>query len=379
MPFTRPTLTELRDAASTDITTSGLPNADGLLRMSVLRVLAWVQAGLAHLHYGYLDWIAHQSVPFTADDEYLEAWSAIVGVGRNPATAATGSATFTGTPTTPIPSGTLISRSDGYTYATTASGAIGGGGSVTVPIVAWSTALGVPATGSSGNAVDASPLTIASPISGITSLGVAETAITGGAEAESDDSLRDRMLAAFANPAHGGSAADYVAWARDVSGITRAWCSRVGAGAGTVVVYVMLDIAQAAFNGFPQGTNGVATAEPRIAPTATGDQLAVANAVFPLQPVTALVYVYAPAAQPLNFSIVGLTPDTAPIRADIAVALKDLLVRKGSPLADIAVASSDVEAAILAVAGVVSFSLGGSWPITPAFGSLLTVGTITYT
>lgn len=378
MPYARPTLTELRDSAVADITASDLPNADGLLRRSVLRVMAWVQAGLAHLHYGYLDWISLQSVPFTATDEYLEAWAAIPGITRNPATAAAGSATFTGTPTTPIPSGTLITRADGYTYATTALGTIPGGGSVTVPIVAWSISLSIPATGPDGNADDATPLTIANPISGVTSAGVAETAITGGADQETDASLRDRMLAAFANPAHGGSAADYVAWARGVSGVTRAWCSRLGAGAGTVVVYVMLDVAQSAFNGFPQGTDGVATDEPRVAPTATGDQLAVADAIFPVQPVTALVYVYAPDAQPLNFSIIGLTADTAPIRAAIAVALKDMLVRKGSPLADVAVAESDAEAAILAVPGVVSFSLGGSWPVTPAFGSILTVGTITY-
>jgi len=378
MPWPRPTLTQLRADAISDINSSDLPNADGLLRRSVLRVLAWVMAGLAHLHYGYLDWISRMAVPFTAAAEWLEAWAALPGITRTAATAATGSATFSGTPTTPIPAGTLMARGDGYTYQTTASGTIGGGSTATVPIVAWSTSLAAPATGSDGNADASTPLTISNPIAGVTSVGAAAGAITGGAEAESDDSLRDRMLAAFASPAHGGSAADYVAWARAVSGITRAWTSRNGVGPGTVVVYVMLDVAQSAHNGFPQGTNGVATEETRDPGTATGDQLTVANAIWPLQNVEALVYVLAPVAQPLAFSIIGLDPDTAPIRAAIAVALADLLVRKGSPLADIAVAQSDVDAAILAVDGVVSFSLGGSWPVTPAAGSLLTVGVITY-
>ena len=54
-----------------------LPNADGFLRRAVLRVLAWVQAGLAYLHYGYLDWISLQSTPFTSTGEYLEGWAAM--------------------------------------------------------------------------------------------------------------------------------------------------------------------------------------------------------------------------------------------------------------------------------------------------------------
>ena len=69
MPFARPTLTALRNAAIQDITTSGIPGLDGLLRNAVLRVLAWCMSGLAYSVYGYLDWIARESVPFTATDE----------------------------------------------------------------------------------------------------------------------------------------------------------------------------------------------------------------------------------------------------------------------------------------------------------------------
>ena len=69
MPFARPTLTALRNQAVEDITSSGVPGLDGLLRNAVLRVLAWVMSGLAYSVYGYVDWIARQSVPFTATDE----------------------------------------------------------------------------------------------------------------------------------------------------------------------------------------------------------------------------------------------------------------------------------------------------------------------
>ena len=75
-----------------DIGASGVPGLDGLLRNAVLRVLAMVMAGLAYGVYGFIDWISREAVPFTATDEYLEAWAA---TGRHPAqeldAAATGS------------------------------------------------------------------------------------------------------------------------------------------------------------------------------------------------------------------------------------------------------------------------------------------------
>ena len=73
MPFQRPTLTQLRQQAAADFT-SNLAGADGLLRFSNLLVTSTVLAGMANQHFGYLDWIAMQAVPFTSTDEYLLAW-----------------------------------------------------------------------------------------------------------------------------------------------------------------------------------------------------------------------------------------------------------------------------------------------------------------
>ena len=61
MPFARPSLTALRNQAIEDISTSGVPGLNGLLRNAVLRVLAWVMAGLAYSVYGYIDWIARKA------------------------------------------------------------------------------------------------------------------------------------------------------------------------------------------------------------------------------------------------------------------------------------------------------------------------------
>ena len=81
-----------------DITASDLPNADGFLRRAVLRVIAWVLAGFAYLHDGYLDWISLQSTPFTATGEYLEGWAALAPtpVLREAPTFASGPASWPG-------------------------------------------------------------------------------------------------------------------------------------------------------------------------------------------------------------------------------------------------------------------------------------------
>lgn len=74
MPYARPTLTQLRQQALQDVLDGGIPGVSAVLRFSVLYVLSMTLAGLAWLHYGYLDWIAKQAVPWTATDEWLAAW-----------------------------------------------------------------------------------------------------------------------------------------------------------------------------------------------------------------------------------------------------------------------------------------------------------------
>jgi uncharacterized phage protein gp47/JayE len=357
-----------------DITASGLPNADGFLRRSVLRVLAWVQAGLAYLHYGYLDWISRQSTPFTATDEYLEGWAALAPtpVLRKAPTPACGSATWAGVALTPLPVGTLCSRSDLSQFVTTAAAVVGSGGTVTTTIQAV-------VAGSASNTDAGAPLTLSGVVAGIVSLGAAAGPLTGGADLETDAALRTRMLESYAAPPHGGDQADYVTWALAVPGVTRAWCSPTGFGAGTVIVYFMMDVAEAVYGGFPQGSSGVAAAETR-AVAATGDQLAVANYIFPLRPVTALVYAVAPQPQLQNFTLSGLTAISTAQRSQIASALASLFVTIDSPLGAASVQQSDCEAAMAAIGGLPSFSivLPASWPLASPIGYVFILGTITY-
>lgn len=77
MPFTRPTLTELIDRVITDISSRVTGVDSAVLRRSLLGVIGQSEAGAAHMLYGYLDWIAKQSIIDTAEKEHLERWAAI--------------------------------------------------------------------------------------------------------------------------------------------------------------------------------------------------------------------------------------------------------------------------------------------------------------
>jgi uncharacterized phage protein gp47/JayE len=379
MPFPRPTLSALRARIAAFIN-SAIPAGAALLRYSNMGIIGDVVAGSESELYGYLDWIALQSVPFTATGEYLEAWAALKGVTRKQATAAIGSALFSGTNGSVLPAGTVLQRADGVTYTVNANQTVSGS-TVTVAITAT-----VP--GASGDAPNATPLTLASGVSGITSTGAASGPLTGGADVETDAALRSRMLVIYAAPPQGGDADDYVEWALGVPGVTRAWTKALTSGAGTVGVFFMMDVSEAAFNGFPQGTNGVAAAETRDT-AATGDQLAVANAIYLLQPVTALVYAIAPVANPIALTINGIAGASTAVKNAISAAITAALLVGASPGGTTNL--SAIEAAIAGVAGTAGFVItlvtcphgtvvpGATGNVTASAGYLNTLGTITYT
>ncbi len=385
MPYPRPTLTTLRAQVLQDINAAQITDQNGvvliaLLQKAVLRVLANATAGMSYEHYGYLDWIAQQAVPWTATEEFLDGWANLKGVYRQAATPTQGTVTFPGTNGTPIPAGTALTRSDG-TGLTTTAGASVSGTSVTVTVVAT-------VAGSAGNFDAGTQFSLSNPIGGIIGASTASTQTVPGTDVQTDDSLRTEMLAAYAAPPQGGDRQDYVEWALAVPGVTRAWVNPNGMGAGTVVVYVMLDTAEAAAGGFPQGTNGVAANEPRAA-AATGDQLTVANAILSEQPVTALVYVCAPEAAAQNFSITGLgAANTAANQALMTTALQEMFVQLGnvggtvnpeSGAAWPSIQPNDWYGALQAITGLSNFDVvTPAAPITVAAGQLPVLGTISF-
>ncbi|MEG3347604.1 baseplate J/gp47 family protein [Novacetimonas sp. GS1] len=323
MAYPRPTLSQLRQQALQDVISGGIPGVTAVLRFSVLYVLSMVLAGLTWLQYGYIDWVSLQSVPWTATDEFLAGWGTLKGVYRKGASAASGTATFPATGTAVIPAGTELILLGGATATASADSVTSGG----VTTVSWTAST----TGAGGNVAVGTTVTLSSPVAGIQTSGTVAAITQSGADVEDEDDYRTRVIDAYQAQGQDGKRQDYVDWAEAVSGVTRAWCLPNGMGDGTVIVFFMMDEANAATGGFPVGTDGCATGENRYT-TATGDQLTVANAILPDQPVTALVIASAPVAQPTDFAITDLgTGNTTANQAAITTALADMFRRLSSP------------------------------------------------
>ena len=305
MPFVVPTLAELAEEARAEL--NRLPGADSRLRRSLLDVWARIVAAAAWAIYGFAAWIAKQVFPDTAELENLERWAAIWGLQRIAATFASGSITITGTNGTVVPTGTGLRRVDGVEYVTTANATISGG----TATAAVEAALG----GEAGNAAAATVLTFIAPVTGAASTAtVTGGGIIGGEDQEDDAKLRARLLELLQTPPHGGSEADYEAWAlAALAGLTRVWVT--SPSIGLVSVLFVMDGGG--------GGGGIIPSSGQIA--------TVQAYIDALRPVTADVTVAAPTTTAVAFTIDLLTADTAEIRAAVQAELTDLFVREGSP------------------------------------------------
>ncbi len=369
MPYARPTLTDLFRQSFNDLQTG--PGADGmgLLRWAVSRPLSWALANTANGQYGYLDWIARQSNPFTCRDEFLDAWAGLVGIRRKPAQPASGAWSGTGNPGAVLQVGSRVARADGASYLTLADAAVAPDGTIAVAVMAE-------LPGSAGNGTAGMALLLAAGTEGVNSAGTASTALTGGADPEQDDPLRTRMLLRWSEPPQGGNATDYRTWALAVPGVTRAWVLPRGMGVGTVLVYTMRDLAGT--DGFPVGRAGVAAAEDRDSP-ATGDLLAVADALLPLQPVTALVYSVAPLPYAVPFGIQTRLPVQPAQKAAAAAALDAVFIARADPLGG-TIALGPFDTGLAAALGTDDFTLlQPNGPIAAPVGRLPVRGALTWT
>lgn len=382
MPFNRPTLTELRSRNKSYLLTQ-LKTVGALLRFSNMGILADVDAGMAHLHYGYLDWIAKQSNPYTATDEYLAAWAALKDVYRKAASAATCKrVTFTGTAKSIIPAGTVLNRADGYQYTTDAEVTIGSTKTSTGTITAVlpDTSADASGGGEDGNAGAGTPLTLDVSLDGVDNTATATEAITGGADIEDEEVFRSRMLLAYQEPAQGGSDADYKEWALEVPGVTRAWVAPRLLGAGTVGVYFMMDPDGATINdkGFPVGTDGYAAKEKQYSgKVATGDQLTVANYIYEQRPVTATLYVASPIKTAIPFEISGIATAASSVKAELEKAISGIFFDKGQPGGTIFL--TDIIAAIATVDDTAGFLVTSpTQNIVMGTGQLPVLGKVSY-
>lgn len=348
--YSRPPLAEIVERVRTDVLSR--LSTDDVLRRADAEVYARVMGGVAHGLYGFIDWLSGQVIYDTAEVEYLERWCSIWGVARKVAAAATGTVTFVVQAGSVIASGTLVQALDGVQYQTTADATVVGT-SATAPLIAVVAA-------AAGNRAAGQSLSLVSPVIGVQPTATAGL-LSGGADVETDDALRSRLLARIQQPPQGGASADYIAWALGVSGVTRAWVYPQELGVGTVTVRFVRDL---------DGTGAA------VIPDST-EVASVQAYIDARRPVTAQVTVVAPVAVPLNFTISGLTPATAAVQTAVQTELQDLLLRESTPGGTLLL--SHIRAAISAASGETDYSLTSpAANVTNTVGNMTTMGTITW-
>jgi uncharacterized phage protein gp47/JayE len=371
MAWSTPSLKDVRKMVR-DFVVGSLPGADASVPNRVLRVMSDAKAALAHLVLQYIDWLSLMLLPLTAAGEWLDRhgkiWitNADGSKGRKAATYATGSATFTGTAGIVIGSGTQIMAGNQVTYETTAPITLGGG--------ATTAAIRALDAGAAGNLDAGTRLSLVVAVSGVDPSATV-VSLSGGADAEADEDLRGRILDRIQQPPMGGDTNDYIQWAEQVAGVTRAWAAPNEMGMGTVTLRFMMDVLRA--TGTPT-TNGVPLA---------GDIATVLAYIDTKRPVAIKDrFVSAPIMEPMNITINNMVPDDSATRAAVLASVAAMLKDKARPNFAIngvlqgpqIIHAAWINEAIQQAAGVQYFD-----PLTANFvpstnGSMACLGTITY-
>lgn len=357
MPWTTPTLKDVRKLTR-DYVLSQL-GAKAMIPNSALRIMSDAKSGLAHLTLLYIDWLAKQLLPDTAEQEWLDRhgniWlrNADGSKGRKVATFANGSATITGAGGIVIPQYTVLTGYNGVRYQTTAEVVISAAGLTVAPLEALTAGL-------VGNLDEGSAISFEVPINGA-DLSVAVVTMTGGADIEDDDLLRERVLFRIQNPPMGGDKADYERWATSVAGVTRAWCYPLEMGIGTVTVRFMMDDLRADNRGIPRGTDiqTVAAYIDSVRPVAVKDRFIVAP----------IPYFY-------SLTVRQLSSDTPAVRARVEAAIETMEQRRLYP--GCTLYRSWIDEAISGALGEDHHELDFETLVMPSPGHIPMLDTITY-
>ena len=332
--------------------------AKAMIPNSALRIMSDAMSGLTHLALLYLDWLAKQLMPDTAEKEWLDRHGMIWLVnadgskGRKAATYAKGTVRFGGTQGFSVPTGTLLNGANALQYQTMTQAEIGSSGTGDAALVALT-------SGVAGNLPDGDALALATPIPSITSA-VLFGDMSGGVDIETDDQLRERILHRIQNPPMGGALEDYVTWALAVPGVTRAWAA-AEQGPGTMTVRFLMDDLYPDNHGLPQ----------------EADIIAVSDYLESMRPVTVTdLYVVAPVLFFYDITIRNLTVDNGTVRARIEQSIADLEMRRSQP--GQTWYRSWVDEAISQAVGENSHELDYETTVMPAAGYMPCLGTVLY-
>jgi uncharacterized phage protein gp47/JayE len=304
MPFLIPDLPALVQRTANAFRVN-LKGSDAKLWPNNVSVAAKVIAGAIWEPFAFLDYIRQQIFVSTADGPFLERHALEYGMARLPATFAQGSIVLTGDPNVAVPAGLVCRRADGVLYDVTSSGTTDGSGNITLQVRAQ-------VAGKGGNAAPGVAVTLTALVDRMNVVGaVASAGIGLGADIESYESLRQRVLFRKRMPPHGGAAHDYIAWAREVNGVTRVFVDPVTATNNRTSVGVWFLMDDTYENGIPLDS----------------DVAAVATYIDVLRPAGAIVSVAKPEAVPIDITL-SVSPDTTAVRNAVIAELRDLFRRQ---------------------------------------------------
>lgn len=359
--WTTPTLRQRREQVRDDIN-AHLPGADSRVPNSVLRITGDAIASQVSDLDAHLAYIARMMMPDTAEGDYADRWANIwLPNGRKSASFSAGQVTVTGDIGAAIPTGSTLSASfvdsDGNPITLVLAVTEG----VTLAATSQDVKVESLVAGAFGNLDAGTGLTFDDGLAGIDAAAlVASGGLVGGADIEPDAELVPRYIDVVQQPPHGGRANDYVQWAKEVAGVTRAWGAQE-MGVGTYTVRFMLDTVRADADGIPTA----------------GDITLVADYLAKVRPTTvAELFVEAPTAQPLNITVTGLSPDTPEVREAIDTELAAMLLARSAPGQTIY--GSWISEAISLATGEDHHSGGFSDVTATTAGHIVTPGTVTY-
>lgn len=316
MSFSLPTLADLMQQTRQSFR-SNLKGSDAWVWPNNIYASAKVIAGALYGLFGFASYIQKAMFAWSAPDaDSLLGHAIEYNIPQNPATPSEGNVVFTVTDNITVNTNAVLQRTDGVQVIVTAGGTLSTSGTLTVPVIAA-------ADGANGNTEANTPLTIMSGVT-TTSTTAPTAAVDGnglalGADLEGLESWRARILFRKRNPPHGGSAADYVFWCGQVSGVSfnldqpTVFVERLWQGAGSVRVFpLMYDLYP---NGIPQAA----------------DILRVQDYIATVQPAGANVTVAAASPVTVNVNVSGLSPNTTAVQQAIIAELQDAFIRLSRP------------------------------------------------
>lgn len=356
-----------------------------LLPKAFTRVLAKVLAGVVVILYKYGGFsflqmfVAHATMDETVVNgktiKPLVEWGRLIGVG-DPilATRAELSVTIAvktiGAPA--LPAGQQLLKSEtGVVYQTVTVLPLDAN-PVTVTVRATSDQDDGGGAGTIGNLSAGDTIAIANAPGSIDSTATVVAQVVTGADAESVDKYRARIVKRFQQRPQGGAFADYRIWAEDVPGIINAYPYK--GSPGEVNVYVEADEASSGNpDGIPTG--------PQLTAVADAIEIDVAG-VATRRPVNAAVSVLPITRQAIDVAIAGLdlsnsSSDEATVKEEIRAGLDEHMRSREPFIVGLSVLPRDDRITVSALGGIVDgiVSAAGGTVTTVGF----TVGGITFT